>query len=113
MTPRRSSVRLAETIKNMWKKVQSNPLPCIAHRDFDVRIDAPDHGMDPALSWRKLDRIDQQIPEDLLETILVTDYGAEHIREGGGQPNLPGLSRGPNALDSGSNEGGEIDLLNV
>jgi hypothetical protein len=51
------------------------------------------------LPLRKLDRIDQQIPDDLLETILVTDYGAEHIRESRCQLNLLGLSRGPNALD--------------
>jgi len=50
------------------KKIRSDPLPCIRNYDFDVGVLFFHLDIDPASGGRKLDRVAQQVDQDLLES---------------------------------------------
>src|SRR5690242_18553384 len=67
MLPARLLIRLPEAIENVWQKVGCNALAGIADHDLEMRVHSLRTNLDPPAARRELDRIGQQVPDDLLQ----------------------------------------------
>src|SRR5262249_29060751 len=58
---------LPEAVKDIRQKVGPNSLPCVAHNNFDVRVDPFESDLHTPALGRKIDRVGEEIPQDLLQ----------------------------------------------
>ncbi len=65
--PRRGTVLLGEPLEDAWDELLLDAYAGIPHRNAGVVL-IPSSVISTARPWRELDRIGQQIPDDLLET---------------------------------------------
>ena len=68
--------RLAETIEDIGQEVRADSLAGIPHRQFDVRIRTFESNTDQTTGWRELDRIRQQVPDNLLQPVRISRNNA-------------------------------------
>src|SRR6185436_13645262 len=71
----------------------------VADRDLDVRADTTQAHADVAVARRELDCVAEQVPEDLLQASRIAQDRTGEAVEVELEPDLPGLGRGPHALD--------------
>src|SRR5260370_8834990 len=72
MHTRLTAVSLAETIKDERKKSGVDALTSIAHRNFYISIQTRESHHDAAGGGGELDRIDEQVPDRLLQTAEIS-----------------------------------------
>src|SRR5262249_4953943 len=65
---------LAKTVEDVRTKVRPDPLPCIAHDDFDMRIDAFQPDLHASASRRELDCVGEKVPNNLLQSFGVARH---------------------------------------
>src|SRR5262245_17635021 len=68
----RRSVRLPESIENMWQKIERNALPSIRHGNFDVRVNSFQQHFHLATARCEFDGVANQVTYYLLQAIRVT-----------------------------------------
>src|SRR6516225_2327375 len=66
---RHPGVRLPEALEHVRQELRRYPDAGVADRDFHMRVDALEPDLDLAAAIRELDRIRQQVPQHLLETL--------------------------------------------
>jgi hypothetical protein len=74
---RRSCVRLSKSFEHVRQEIRTNTDPGVADDDIDVRIHAFDPDLDASLLWRELHRIQQKVPDYLLQSIRITLNGTD------------------------------------
>jgi hypothetical protein len=92
---------LAKAVKNVRQKVGLDSLPSIAYRDFDMRVHSLDDDVNSAMLRGKFERVCEEIPENLLEPISVSEHDPTDARIGGCKPDVLGNSGRPHRLDRG------------
>ena len=65
MPSRRRAVSLPEALEHVLEEVAGNALPGIRDGDRGARVAVEELDVDPAVPWRELDRVGQQVPENL------------------------------------------------
>src|SRR6185295_2561688 len=84
MRPRAGRVSLTEPLKNVWQKLAADSDTVIAHCQFQMGIYSCQSNLSLAAVRCKLDRIGNQVPNDLLQTIGIAYYETITV-EGNGQ----------------------------
>src|SRR5207249_8929611 len=74
-------VGLHEAFEDVWNKFRINTLPAVPDTDLKVRADAAALNLDLFSSFRELDRIAQQIPKNLLDSLGICKYRLGSIRD--------------------------------
>src|SRR5206468_12283124 len=74
-------VGLREAVEHVWNKFRINTLAAVPDTDLKVRTDAAALNLDLLSSFRKLDRIAQQIPKNLLDSLGICKYRLGSIRD--------------------------------
>src|SRR5207247_4407055 len=72
---------LREAFEHVWNRFRINTLAAVPDTDLKVRADAAALNLDLLSSFRKLDRIAQQIPKNLLDSLGICKYGLGPIRD--------------------------------
>src|SRR5437868_3306294 len=72
MLSRTTAFGLPETIKDVRQKLCSDSQAGIADLDDDAGLHAFHRHLDASTTWRELDRVRQQIPGNLLQSIGIT-----------------------------------------
>ena len=65
----RTGVALAETLEHVRQEIRLDAGPRVGDRDFHLRARPPQAELDGAAFGRELDRIREQVPDDLLQPI--------------------------------------------
>src|SRR5687767_13034256 len=74
MYPRRAALELAEPVEDEGEKSRLDPLAGVAHGEPDVRAFAFETDRDLSFRRRELDGVGQQVPNDLLQTVRVSQH---------------------------------------
>src|SRR5581483_2734939 len=110
---RRAAVGLAETVEDEREKTRRDAFAGIAHRQLAVRVDTFEPDLHFPAARGELHGIGEEIPDDLLQAIViagnVSRCGVEHALD----PNLLGVRRRPDHIDRGVDDLCEIKRLNV
>src|SRR5208337_5385078 len=69
--PRCAGIILAKALENVGKKLGRDTLAGVSHDDLHVRIDALQHDIHPSALGAELDGVREQVPDDLLQTLVV------------------------------------------
>src|SRR5580658_673596 len=69
---RRRAIGLTKALKHDWEKVAANPPPVVGYHDFYLRAHSHEPCRYAAPFGRELDRIRENIPEDLLKAAGIT-----------------------------------------
>src|ERR1051325_9810234 len=68
---RYGAVGLAKAIEDIGKKLRFDALTVVAHGDLGLRCPHSKPHANPSARWRELDRVREEVPEDLLEPLGV------------------------------------------
>lgn len=113
MRTRRTAVRLAETVEDEREKARRDSFTGIAHRQLTVRVDAFEPHLHFPSARRELDRIREQVPDDLLEPVVIagdlSGFRVEHSLDA----NLLRIRGRSNDIDGGFDDVRELDRLDV
>lgn len=105
---RRRAVTLAEAIKHVRKKVLVDALAGVGNDQLGLPFGAPDDDVHLAAQGRELDRVRQQVPEDLLQAIRIAMDPAVRYIDRRLQPDLFGGGRRFDGIDSGVDDAFEV-----
>src|SRR6267142_5127012 len=72
MLARGRAVGLAETIEYIRKETRTNTLTSVTYAELEVVCGAFHLYLNTSAARRELDRIRQQVPNDLLQTVCIT-----------------------------------------
>ncbi len=100
---------LAEALEDMGQEGRADALAGIGDGQVDVRLHAPRPDRDPAAAGRELDRVEEEVPEDLLHAVEVAEDDARRVLAGDRNRDVLGLGGGAHALDRRLGHGEEID----
>src|SRR5581483_1171986 len=103
------AVGLAEALEDVRQEVPADALPGVADRDLDVRVDPRERDLHAAPFGRELDRVREQVPDDLLQAVRVTLHQILTRAEYGLQTHAPGVSRRADRLDRVLYDAGDLD----
>src|SRR5437762_8394951 len=99
-------VGLREAFEDVWNKFRINTLAAVPDTDLKVRADAAALYLDLFSSFRELDRIAQQIPKNLLDSLGICKYRLGSIRDlrhdGDASRRCRGLNRIHGRTDDGA-----------
>src|SRR5438876_1080008 len=73
---RRRAVALAEAIEDERQDLRPDSLTGVAHHDLDVGGGLSQEDPDAASARRELDRVHQEVPDNLLQTVGCAPHGA-------------------------------------
>src|SRR5262249_49780979 len=87
----------------------------VAHRDVNLAAFDPRADLDPAALWGELDRVGEQVEEDLLDLPLVGAHGADlavdRLGEGDAAADRARAARGEGVVDGdGQRDGRQLEL---
>src|SRR5262245_14284238 len=95
----------------MRKELRLDAFTVVAHDDGDVPVRAFECEFDTPAFGCELDRIREQVPDDLLQPVGVAcDLARERVQVGG-YTNAFGLRRRTNHIESGGDHGDKIHRL--
>src|SRR5262245_17363475 len=95
----------------MRKELRLDAFTVVAHDDGDVRVRAFEREFDTPAFGCELDRIREQVPDDLQQTVGVArDLARERVQVGG-YTNAFGLRRRTHHIDSGGDHGDKVHRL--
>src|SRR5262245_45219157 len=95
----------------MRKELRLDAFPVIAHDDGDVRVRAFEREFDTPAFGCELDRIREQVPDDLLQAVGVAcDLARERVQIGG-YTNAFGLRRRMRHIEGGGDYGDKVHRL--
>src|SRR5262245_58021057 len=81
--PRARHVALSESLEDVRQEIRLDAFAVVAHDDGDVPVHAFERDFDAPAFLCELDRIREQIPDDLLQTVVVArDLAGERIQVG-------------------------------
>src|SRR6266542_1158321 len=111
MAPSVLAIGLSEAIKYMRKKIRADALAGIADGDLRMRIVTLKPNLDAPVFRRKLNRVGEQIPNDLLEAGRVTHHRAGGRIKLSAKLNRLGLGGRPRGLERGLDHCDQVHLL--
>src|SRR5215831_3083178 len=113
MYARSRGVTLAETIEYVWKKLGVNAHAVIRYNDFGMMFLLGQFDENLSAMGRKLDRICQQVPYNLLQAIGVSGDGAANRFQLQFYLNTFCVTRRPYRFNSCFDDSGQIDRFDV
>src|SRR5687768_11432982 len=66
------AARLPKRFKDMGQKLRANAPACIFNLNQSIGFDGFQNHVDFSTAWRELDRVAEQIPDDLLDAVWIT-----------------------------------------
>src|SRR2546427_12901916 len=95
------AVGLPESFENVGQDVLTDSDTVISYCNLSLAVAISERDIDVASAWRELDRIRQQVPENLLEAAGVTrDWRNFRIKIRSDRETL-GVRRNPHGIDCG------------
>src|SRR5262249_26986862 len=74
-------VGLAEAVKDVWQEIRADAFARVAHGDANVWVHALQLRFDATALRRELDRVGEQVPDDLLQPVRIagdlTNFGGQ------------------------------------
>jgi hypothetical protein len=113
VAPRRPAVGLLESLEHVGQHVGSDALPAIADGDLDVRAHPMQLDLDAAFPRGELHRVDEQVPDDLLEPVRVAGDPERAGIEHGLQPEALGLGGRAHRIERRVHHRPEVDRAQV
>jgi hypothetical protein len=111
--PRRGRVGLTEALEQTWKELRGDALPRVGHANLGKRARPSERHLDAPARGRELDRIGQEVRDDLLETDRIPRRGVGHDGTDEGQPHHLHLCGGLGGIDGRLRHGHEVDRQRV
>src|SRR5262245_14741350 len=109
--PRACHIALSEPLEDVRQEFRLDAFAVIAHDDGDVRVRAFERDFDAPAFGRELDRIREQVPDDLLQTVDVArDLAGERVQVGD-YADAFGLRRRMRHIQSGGDHGDKVHRL--
>ena len=107
------ALALLEAVEDDRQQLGADAGAGIADDDLEVRADPPQGELDAAVSRRELDRVHQEVPDDLLQTVRVAVERAGARIDQRLQPEPLGLERRPHRVERRFQHPREIDRADV
>lgn len=108
---RGGGVGLAKAFENVGQKIGGDAGAVVLHAEEDVGRPVIEEDVDLAADGRELDRVGQEVPDDLLQPGAVAhDFGAVG-GEAGDDANAFGVGGGADRIDRGGDDHSEVDAL--
>src|SRR5678815_2974964 len=85
----------------------------VTHANLNMRIDPLERDVDPAVFWSELDRVGQQIEDDLLKTVFVSHNDSADARKCGSKADLFGSGRGLHRFDRCADDANNVETLHI
>src|SRR5438128_9165899 len=80
---------LAEPVEDKSKELGFDAVAVIGHADFDMGVYALQHHLHPPTLLRELDRVRQEVPNNLLQPFEIARYRTGTRIQNGLDPNTP------------------------
>src|SRR5439155_9136798 len=95
----RARVRLAEAVEDVGQELGADAPPAVAHLEAHAVAGALDAEDDLAAGVGELDRVREEVGEDLLETVRIADDAARTVLDRAREPQVLRIRAGPHRLD--------------
>src|SRR5215472_5581090 len=105
----RRAVRLAKSIEDVRQEFGFNAQASVSDRNVCLRIHRVNPNAHPTMLGRKLNRVAEQVPEDLLQAIWIAHHWKRARPEINLKINLFGLQPRPYRIDCRLNHSCQID----
>src|SRR5207247_10007413 len=110
---RRARVGLAKALEHVREELPRDAGAAVAHGDDRARIVALQAHVNAAADGRELDRVDQQVPDHLLQPARIALNRPGVGVDGRPQPDVPGAGGGAYSVDGGLDDRDEADRPHV
>ena len=109
MPARGARIGLAEAVEHVGQKLGLDSLARIGNSEFEMRVDALHRDLHLAALGRELDRVREQVPNDLLQPAAVAEYwsrvGIQHRFDA----NVLGVGGRTHRVDGGADDLRQVD----
>ena len=102
-------VGLTEPVEDVRQDRRRNALARVAHLDDDVGPHALQREVHVSLVGRELDRVGQEVPEDLLQAVGIREDGPHRRVDAHAERDRLGGRRGPHGIDGGRRHRRRLD----
>ena len=109
MVARERAVGLAEALEEMRQELRRDAFAGVADAQLDVRVDALEANLHASVPRRELDRIRQQVPDNLLQPLRIAGNRNARLIDGGLQPDALRRRRRRHGLERLLNHARQVD----